>query len=53
MPDKKDESEETVRLNGREISRAELQRQQEAAKKQKGAELKEVSPGDFKMRLKG
>jgi translation initiation factor IF-3 len=53
MPDTKNESKKTVRLNGREISREELIRQQEAAVKQKGVDLKEVSPSDFKMRLKG
>jgi hypothetical protein len=47
------ESEDTVRLNGREVSREELLRQQEAAAKQKGVDLKEVSNDDFKMRLKG
>jgi hypothetical protein len=43
----------TVRLNGREVPREELLRQREAAEKQKGADLKEVSKDDFKMRLKG
>jgi hypothetical protein len=43
----------TVRLNGRDVSRDELRRQQKAAEKQKGVDLKEVSKDDFKMRLKG
>jgi hypothetical protein len=46
-------SKDTVRLNGREVTREELQRQQEAAAKQKDVDLKEVSKDDFKMRLKG
>jgi hypothetical protein len=50
---KQTESKNTVRLNGREVSREELQRQQEAAANQKGVDLKEVSTDDFKMRLKG
>jgi hypothetical protein len=50
---KKTGSEDTVRLNGREVTREELQRQQQAAAKQKGIDLKEVSKDDFKMRLKG
>jgi hypothetical protein len=45
------ESQDTVRLNGREVTREELQRQQEAAAKQKGADLKEVSKDEFRMRL--
>jgi hypothetical protein len=45
--------EDTVRLNGREVTREELQRQQDAASKQKGVDLKEVSKDDYKMRLKG
>jgi nicotinamide riboside kinase len=48
----KTESTDTVRLNGREVTREEFQRQQEAAKNQKGVDLKEVSKDDFKMRLK-
>jgi hypothetical protein len=47
------ESTDNVRLNGREVTREELRRQQEAAAKQKGVDLKEVSKDDFKMRLKG
>jgi hypothetical protein len=43
----------TLRLNGREVTREELRRQQEAAAKQKGVDIKEVSKDDFKMRLKG
>jgi nicotinamide riboside kinase len=51
--DKKTENTaDTVRLNGREVTREEFQRQQEAAKNQKGVDLKEVSKDDFKMRLK-
>jgi hypothetical protein len=46
-------NEDTVRLNGREVTREELRRQREAAGKQKGADFKEVSKDDFKMRLKG
>jgi hypothetical protein len=42
-----------IRLNGREVTREEFQRQQEAAAKQKGIDLKEVSKDDFTMRLKG
>jgi hypothetical protein len=47
------ESNNTVRLNGREVTREELQHQQEAAANQKGVDLKEVSKDDFRMRLKG
>jgi hypothetical protein len=50
---KQAESKDTVRINGREVSREELRRQQEAAAKQKGVDIKEVSKDDFKMRLKG
>jgi hypothetical protein len=46
-------NDDTVRLNGREVTREELRRQQEAASKQNGVDLKEVSKNDFKMRLKG
>jgi hypothetical protein len=46
-------SKDTVRLNGREVTREELRRQQEAAEKQNGADLKETSKDNFKMRLKG
>jgi hypothetical protein len=45
------ESQDMVRLNGREVTREELLRQREAAAKQKGADLKEVSKDDFRMRL--
>jgi translation initiation factor IF-3 len=51
--DKKTESKDTVRLNGREMTRDDFQRQKEAAKNQKGVDLKEISKDDFKMRLKG
>ena len=50
---KQTEKKDVVQLNGREVTREELQRQQEAAEKQKGVDLKEVSKDDFKMRLKG
>jgi hypothetical protein len=49
----KTENKDTVRLNGREVNREELKRQQEAAEKQKGVDIKEVSKDNFKMRLKG
>jgi hypothetical protein len=49
---KQTESIDTVRLNGREISRDELRRQREAAAGQQGVEIKEVSKDDFRMRLK-
>jgi hypothetical protein len=45
--------EDAVLLNGREITRDEFRRQQEAAARQKGVDIKEVSKNDFKMRLKG
>ncbi|MDR1390958.1 MAG: hypothetical protein LBI95_01115 [Holosporales bacterium] len=50
--DKKLENKDLVRLNGREVTREELKRQEEAAAKQKGVDLKEVSKDNFKMRLK-
>jgi hypothetical protein len=50
---KKAESKDMVRLNGREVTREELQRQQESAEKQKDVDIKEVSKDDFRMRLKG
>jgi hypothetical protein len=53
VENKQSESEDTVRLNGREVTRKELRRQQEVAEKQKGVDFKEVSKDDFKMRLKG
>jgi hypothetical protein len=53
VENKQTESKDTVRLNGREVTREELQRQQEAAEKQNGVDLKEVSKDNFKMRLKG
>ena len=40
-------------LNGREVTAEELQRQKEAAEKQKGARLEEVSTGNFRIRLNG
>jgi hypothetical protein len=46
------ERQDTVRLNGREVTREELLRQQESAAKQKGADLKEVSRDEFRMRLR-
>jgi hypothetical protein len=51
--DRQTEYRDTVRLNGKEISRDELRRQHEAAAHQKGVDIKEVSKDDFKMRLKG
>jgi hypothetical protein len=51
--DKRIGTQDTVRLNGKEISRKEFMRQQEAAASQKGADIREVSKDDFKMRLKG
>jgi hypothetical protein len=50
---KQTESEDTAMLNGREVTREELLRQQEAAARQKGVDIKEVSKDDFRMRLKG
>jgi hypothetical protein len=49
----KTENKDTVLLNGRKVTTEELRRQTEAAEKQKGVDLKEVSKGDFRMRLKG
>jgi hypothetical protein len=53
MEDKEPESKNTVRLNGREVAREEIDRQREAAEKQKGVDFKEISKDDFRMRLKG
>jgi hypothetical protein len=51
--DARAETADTVRLNGKEISRDELRRQREAAAGQKGVDIKEVSKDDFRMRLRG
>ena len=53
MSNDKDTVQDTVKLNGREISWEEFQRQKEAAEQQKGAELVEVSRNNYKMRLRG
>ena len=45
------EQKETVILNGREVSKEELEKQKEAAAAQKGAKLEEVSKGNYRMRL--
>lgn len=46
-----EEQKETVTLNGREVSKEELEKQKEAAAAQKGAKLEEVSKGNYCMRL--
>lgn len=46
-----EEQKETVILNGREVSKEELEKQKEAAAAQKGAKLEEVSKGNYRMRL--
>ena len=46
-----EEQKETVTLNGREVSKEELEKQKEAADAQKGAKLEEVSKGNYHMRL--
>lgn len=46
-----EEQKETVTLNGREVSKEELEKQKEAAAAQKGAKLEEVSKGNYRMRL--
>lgn len=53
MSSDKDTAQSTVKLNGREISWEEFQRQKEAAEQQKGAELVEVSKNNYKIRLRG
>ena len=45
------EQKETVILNGREVSKEELEKQKEAAAAQKGANLEEASKGNYRMRL--
>ena len=45
------EQKETVILNGREVSKEELEKQKEAAASQKGAKLEEVSKGNYHIRL--
>ena len=45
------EQKETVILNGREVSKEELEKQKEAAAAQKGAKLEEVNKGNYRMRL--
>jgi hypothetical protein len=51
MPEKKDENQEKLTLNGRDVTAEELQRQREAAQNQKGTRLEEVSKGNFRLRL--
>ena len=46
-----EEQKETITLNGREVSKEELEKQKEAAATQKGAKLEEVSKGNYRMRL--
>lgn len=46
-----EEQKETVTLNGREVSKEELEKQKEAAAAQKGVKLEEVSKGNYRMRL--
>ena len=48
---KTEKIEEKIILNGREITKEELQRQKEAAATQKGVKLEEVSPNNFRMHL--
>ena len=50
-PEKKNDGQEKLTLNGRSITSNELQRQREAAQKQKGARLEEVSKGNFRLHL--
>jgi IMP dehydrogenase/GMP reductase len=51
MPEKKDNDENKVTLNGRDVSVEELQRQRDAIQNQKGARLEEVSKDNFRLRL--
>ena len=54
MPaEEKDNNLEKLTLNGKDITAEELQRQREAVKNQTGAELKEISKGNFRLRLNG
>lgn len=52
MKDDKAASKSGVTLNGRTVTKEELERQREAAQKQKGAKLEEIAPDTFRMRLK-
>jgi hypothetical protein len=51
MAEKKNEGQEKLTLNGRDVTVDELQRQRDAVQKQKGARLEEVSKGNFRLRL--
>jgi hypothetical protein len=51
MSEKKDDGQEKLTLNGRDVTTEELQRQREAVQSQKGARLEEVSKGNFRLRL--
>lgn len=42
---------EHITLNGREVSKDELERQREAANTQKGVKLEETAPGTYRMRM--
>lgn len=51
MKDGKAKDGSGVTLNGRTVTKEELERQREAARKQKGAKLEEAAPDTFRMRL--
>lgn len=51
--EEKEEKTENLTLNGKPISREELEKQKEIAKSQKGVKLEEVAKGQFSMRILG
>lgn len=51
MKDDKAKDGSGITLNGRTVTKEELERQREAARKQKGAKLEETAPNTFRMRL--
>ena len=53
MSDNKNKTSDKVTLNGREVTKEELERQREAVKNQKGAKLEEVSEGNYRLRING
>jgi len=48
---KEENAPEKITLNGREVTSEELERQKKISEKQEGVELKEVSKGNYRMRL--
>lgn len=46
-------SEDTIKINGKEVSQEELDNKREEIKHQPGVDLVETAPNEFKQRIKG